>query len=60
MADFCGFFGDFGSSVARLWAEQGGVWLFVGPFGAVFARTASLVVLSMCIIFIILYLVIIV
>lgn len=60
MADFCGFLVILGRLWRVLWAEQGGVRLFVGPFGAVFARTASLVVLSMCIIFIILYLVIIV
>ena len=60
MADFCGFLSPLGRLWRVLWAEQGGVWLLTGLFGAVFARTASLVVLSVCIMFIILYLVVIV
>lgn len=44
MADFCGFLVILGRLWRVLWAEQGGAWLLVGLFGAVFARAASLVV----------------
>lgn len=44
MAGSCGFLAILGRLWRVLWLEQGGVWLFVGAFGAVFARAASLVV----------------